>query len=157
MTMYPEADYSLYKFARTRHGFWFWFIHLLAIGGHPYTLLVGDWHWSWILVTVVVEFVYWRVIVWSHRNRLRKMNEKGPNNKHRDDVLEEADPVRWKADGAPLMELHIWYAAINDISWDAAKKHIDHVVWLADDQYGDIVHQHEQYLKHPKFDKFLRK
>lgn len=95
MTMYPEANYSLYKFARTRHGFWFWFIHLLAIGGHPYTLLVGDWHWSWIVVTVVVEFVYWRVIVWTHRNRLRKMNEKGPNNplNHHKELWDGADYV----------------------------------------------------------------
>lgn len=83
--------------------------------------------------------------------------EKGPNNKHRSDVLEEADPVRWKTDGSPLMELHIWYAAVNDISWDEAAQRLAHLSVLSDLQLRDIREAHAKYLLHPKFDKFLRK
>lgn len=79
--------------------------------------------------------------------------EKGPNNKHRSDVLEEADPVRWK-DGRPLMELYEWYAAIVDETWDRAKLMLKAT---PPDDYAKLVERHEQYLKRKEFDKFLRK
>lgn len=79
--------------------------------------------------------------------------EKVPNNKHRSDVLEEADPVRWK-DGRPLMELHIWYAAVNDITWDEAIKKL---MSMGAIDGSRAVAEHEQYLKRKEFDKFLRK
>lgn len=79
--------------------------------------------------------------------------EKGPNNKHRSDVLEEADPVRWK-DGRPLMELYIWYAADTDMSWDAAQGMIGA---MDTGMLEALKEEHARYLKRKEFDKFLRK
>lgn len=79
--------------------------------------------------------------------------EKGPNNKHRSDVLEEADPVRWK-DGRPLMELHIWYAADIDITWEEAQRYIG---FMTPSHLDAVKARHAKYLLRKEFDKFLRK
>lgn len=150
--MYKEADYSLFRFAVTRHPILFCIIHGLVVVFTVVLPFTDQFHWALIPMSVIVEVGYW-IGTNEHRNRLRKMNEKGPNNKHRSDVLEEADPVRWK-DGRPLMELHIWYAAVEDKSWEDAKRELH---WLENDypeKHEKIEAMHARYLKHPKFDKF---
>ena len=147
--MYKEADYSLFRFAVTRHPILFCIIHGLVVVFTVVLPFTDQFHWALIPMSVIVEVGYW-IGTNEHRNRLRKMNEKGPNNKHRSDVLEEADPVRWK-DGRPLMELHIWYAATRDETWEDAEHYLNTCPkWQRD----ELVKDHARYLKHPKFDKF---
>lgn len=151
MTMYPEADYSLYKFARTRHGFWFWFIHgmvFVFVGVLPFT---DQFHWAVLPIMALVEVGYW-IGTNVHRNRLRKMNEKGPGSPHYDGVCEKCNPVRME-DGSPIPHASWWYAATRDVTREDAVKYLATCpIW----QLNQLLRDYEQYLKRKEFDKFRK-
>lgn len=77
--MYPEANYNLLKFAFTRHPFRFAFIHAFVLFLWVGLPIMGQFHWIAAAVGVCIELIYW-IGSYQHRDRLRKMNERGANN-----------------------------------------------------------------------------
>lgn len=108
--------------------------------------------WGWVVAGMgaLIAVGFWL----GTRNNYRRdkaAEERGSSNKHRNDICETCNPVCWKKDGAPLKELHIWFAAINDISWDQAQMRLGTMpLWQVDEYKKD----HARYLDHPKFRKF---
>lgn len=157
--MYPEADYSLYKFARTRHGFWFWFIHgmvLVFVGVLPFT---DQFHWGLIPMSLAIELIYW-IGNYRHRDRLRKMNEKGPGSPHKKTVCENCNPPCYRSkdpevDGSPLTDIEDWYMAAYHVDRERAQREIANARFTG--EIAVLSALHTKYLMHHKFDKFLRK
>lgn len=92
--MYKEASYSLFKFAFTRHPILFCVIHGLVILFTVVLPFTDQFHWAVVPIMALVEVGYW-IGTWKHRDHLRKINEKGPNNalNHHVELWDGADYV----------------------------------------------------------------
>ena len=154
---HKEASYSLFKFAVTRDPVFFVVMQLIAVGGHPWSYFAGDWHWSWILVTVGVEVGFW-VSMWYFRRKLRKINEKGPGSPHRDDVCEYCDPpcrVNEKGEmTGPLSDMEDWYMAAHHVDRERAQREIANAKLTGD--IAVLSALHAKYLSHRDFKKFRK-
>ena len=146
--IHPEAEYSLLRFAFTRHPFIFLFIHGLTIGANAVLPFTDQWHWMVPVMGIAVECIYW-IGSWQHRKRLRKLNAT-PGNFHYPEVCEGCDPVCFN-DGKPIDLLPWWYAAVHDITREAARKQLNDMDVKA---YVAQRKLFRKYLEHPKFDKF---
>lgn len=114
-------------------------------------MLANQEPWGWIVFAfgpgLLIGFYFGTR---SNYRTDKAREDAGSSNKHRSDVCETCNPVRWK-DGRPLIELYQWYAAVHDISWDEAQLRIGHMSLYAVD---DLKILHKVYLRNKKFDKF---
>lgn len=110
--------------------------------------------WGWLVAGLgaIMAVGFWLGTRSNYRTD-KAREERGSSNKHRADVCETCNPVRWN-DGRPLAELHRWYAAVNHISWESAQMDLEMVTA---DALTSIRKSHAKYLNHPQFSKFQTK
>jgi hypothetical protein len=115
------------------------------------TMLANEEPWGWLVLAfgpgLLIGFYYGTR---SNYRTDKAREEAGSSNKHRADVCETCNPVRWK-DGRPLTELHQWYAAVHDLSWDDSEVIIDRMHQVT---YRHTKDDHDKYMRHPQFRKF---
>lgn len=114
-------------------------------------MLANNEPWGWLVLAFGPGLLIGFYLGTRSNYRTDKAREeRGPNNKHRTDVCETCNPVRWN-DGRPLTYMYQWYAAVNHISWESAQMDLELVTA---DALASIRKSHDKYLNHPQFDKF---
>jgi hypothetical protein len=141
---YPDAEYSLFRFAFTRNRILFVFINAFCVGLNIYLPITDQWHWIVGVVTLATMLVYW-IGNYRHRSKLKAMNAKPSGSPHYPEIAENSNPPQMTG-GGPITNIVWWYAATRHVTREEAQEYLKSLEPMSDTRLKEIKAEHQWYL-----------